>query len=140
MTTTPDRPASDLTVILSGLREEISALRIDLLTERQERQEAQRALAAAERHSLYTRWAAALVVTIGLAVGAGWAADRIAAADERAARACQTRIESREEIRASMVAISAYAAEYAGLDASDADDLIAGAEQIAVETLPPPDC
>ena len=137
MTTMPNRSPSDLAVVLSGLREEISALRGDLLSERQERREA---LAAAERHGMHTRWAAATVVTIGLAVGAGWTADSIATANQRAAQACQTRIESREEIRASMVAISAYAAEYAGLDASATDDLIAGAEQIAVETLPPPDC
>lgn len=112
----------ELTDVLADLRDEVRGLRQDVQSERRGRR--------------LTMWLAAVVVGAVLVAGAGWIADLRA----EAAQSCASRGESRADVRAMGVALTSYAVEEAGVSPARAVEIIEGAERIAIETLPPPDC
>lgn len=116
----------DLASVLADLRDEVRGLRHDVQQERRGRSLTQRL--------------AALVVVVAFIGGAGWIIDTRAAVNRREAERCSTRHESRQEIRAMGVALTSYVIDVAGVDPEQAAEILAGAEQVALDTLPPPDC
>lgn len=112
----------ELTDVLADLRDEVRGLRSDVQSERRGRR--------------LTMWLAALVVAVTLAVGAGYIADLRATAQQ----SCASRGESRADVRAMGVALTAYIVDEAEVEGVRATEIIEGAQRIANETLPPPDC